>query len=222
MGKANFDKIILLTCLLVASVLFYQNQQNYAKKLSAKQWEISKTKIAHLESKHFDLRNKFVQFNNADKYGLAISDLFLEGLKKTHDSENSEQALSNLKSIAKIQLFIAEKQGWQLKSADATLEYILNMFEEIVDKKTNPLPYKSEFIVLVENLEEYDNDVIFNITPFESFHLPKTHVTATLYGDTLKTTSIPSKFCLELTNVEFESKLGSKFLIDSKDEFSWP
>jgi len=206
----------------VASVLFYQNQKNYESKLSAKQWEISKIKISNLESKHFDLRNKFVQFNNADKYGLAISDLFLECLKKINASENSKQGFSNLYSIDHLQLFIQEKKILKLKSVDSILAYLLDMFETIVNQEINQYPYKSEFTLIIENLEEYDNELNFNITPFESFHIPENQLTVTLYGEILKTNSAPSEFCFEPSNVDFQSKFGSRFLIDNVDHFTWP
>lgn len=222
MGKANFDKIILLTCLIIGSVLFYQNQKNYESKLYEKQTEISKYKIFDLSSKHFDLRNKFVQFNDADKYGLVISDLFLDCTKKIEDIEDPQEKLKALRSIDKIQLFIPKKQFYKLKTAHAILAELLVMFEDVVNQKTNPHLYPAEFTMLLTNIEEDNRQISFNILPFESFQIPNGHLTATIDGDTLAINSTPSLFCFETSNVEFKTKVGSRLLIENDSDTAWP
>lgn len=207
MSKINFDKIILLACLLIASVLFYQNQQNYASKLSAKLEEIGKANIKALSAKHFDLRNKYVQHNDADKYGIALSDLFLDCYKEIDRTNSLREAFASIRSFDQIHIYISEDEFWQLKSAEEIMTALLDKFEKIVELKFNAVTYESEFTILTEILDETDESIIFTVMPFESFQIPKGELIATLEGDTLAINSAPSNFCLRAEKVEFKSDM---------------
>ncbi len=210
MTKNNFDKIILLSCLLIASILFYQNQQNYKSILSDKLEEISHSKIKRLQTKHFDLRNKYVQHNDAGKHGIALSDLFLNCAKAVEKSENLEEAYRSIKTHAQIQLYIEEEELYELKSIEEIMSHILNLFEKIVLEKKTKDKYNTKFTILTENLVLEKEELTFTVRPFESYQIPEGKLTVTSNGDTLDINSAPSSFCMTLKNLEFHSDLNIK------------
>lgn len=210
MAKNNVDKIILLACLLIASILFYQNQSKYETKLSEKLNEISQANIDRLEFKHFDLRNKLVQFNDADKYGLALSDLFLKLVQEVDKAETLNEAHQAIRSYGAIKLYISESDFYELKSIEDVLNHILNMIEKIVQKERPREQYETKFTILTENHLKNDGEISFTVRPFESYQIPKGELSATLNGETLNIDAAPEAFCLRLENVKFESALGIK------------